>query len=913
VTTANNWTTDVSGDWDTVANWSLGSLPNSSNTVTISTPDVQSIFHSTGYDVISKLTVGTDFFTLSGGTLNILTTASFADGYTQTGGTLIVGAVTITGQAQLLGGGSQGATAFSVTGGGITLGGGYVLGGASLLTVSATANQNGTVTLGDSTGVGAMIHTVSGGTYNIAGDYAVAAGAQSAVFSNAGTLAKSAGSGVGYIGVNLNSSGAISVASGNLVLAGPSNVINGTLSGAGQLTFGGGSSTLGATSTGIATLAINNFSNGGGNTIVNLAANVTYLHTFLDTSNGLTTLNVGAHSFTVAGASATVQGANGAADVIGSGAFVNKSVLTLSNALFGGTIKVSNVGTVNQSGGVIFGDGGGSAPTVTNTSTGVYDLTSDVNMSQNGASVTFVNQGLLEKTGLGGFSLINMGVTNSGTISAQSGVLDFTSALTNTGTIAGAGTVEVDGGGVLTLSAGSVLSVANLRLYFTSVLNVSTSLTYAGTLSAFGSGAAQINLGINTLTLTGSANSIDGGNGVTDIMGPGKIANSGTLSLGDVVIDGTGKVDNTGVVNQNNNITIGGGGGKVASIINEAGATYNLTAAFGISDGAATASHFDNSGTFTAQPGAGQVAVLATTFNNLSGGVVTVGSGALDNQGQFNNAGTISGARFETTGGVVNLNAGSTLTVGQFDMYFGSVVNLGAALTYAGTFIDASSGNTQLNLGANTLTLSGPDVEFNPSNGIDLISGAAGVLKLTSASNFEGGLTEIGGTAQLSIQAAATVTGGLQVGDTSSHAASIVITAAGSYNLTADVGITQGASGASTFTNGGLFEKTGGTGFSIISAKFINNGTIQVTSGTLEFKPNTLVNNGTIIGTVVVDGQGDTLITAASGARAAVVKAHRMTQALASFSAHGAAPLQAGGPTSAIASPMLAATHHRSV
>ena len=48
MTTTNNWKVDADGDWSTVADWSLGRLPNSGDAVTISTADVHSITHNGG-------------------------------------------------------------------------------------------------------------------------------------------------------------------------------------------------------------------------------------------------------------------------------------------------------------------------------------------------------------------------------------------------------------------------------------------------------------------------------------------------------------------------------------------------------------------------------------------------------------------------------------------------------------------------------------------------------------------------------------------------------------------------------------------------------------------------------------------------------------------------------------------------
>jgi len=92
-----------------------------------------------------------------------------------------VGAISITGPAKLLGGGSEGAAAFTVTG--TTTLSNYTFGGASSFTVNTTANETGQVTLGDSTDVDAAIKTVAGGVYNIAGDFGIGDGASSAAFT----------------------------------------------------------------------------------------------------------------------------------------------------------------------------------------------------------------------------------------------------------------------------------------------------------------------------------------------------------------------------------------------------------------------------------------------------------------------------------------------------------------------------------------------------------------------------------------------------------------------------------------------------------------------------------------------------------------------------------------------------------
>ena len=854
--TTNSWNVNASGDWATVADWSLGRLPNSGDGVEISTADVQAITHNSGSDIIDRLVVGQDFFSLGGGSLNILTSASFADGYTQTGGTLTVGAIGITGPAKLLGGASEGATSFTVAG--TTTLSNYTLGGASLLTVKTTANETGGITLGDATDVGAAIKTASGGVYSIAGDFGIGEGAASAEFTNAGTLQKTAGSGTSEIGVSVDSTGTISAASGELQFDGPTNTISGKLTGAGQIAFGAGVTTLGAVSISSA-IGIYDAAT------VNLQDSLADTGVFIDESNGTSTLNLGAESLTLSGASATFTGAFGSADITGSGTLANKSVMTLSAVDFGGTLKVSNDKTINQTGQVTVGDGSGNPPSITNLSGAVYDFTDDAALSEDDATASFVNQGTLEKTGgvAGQSSVISLAVTNSGTIAAAVGALNFDGTLVNTGTISGAGTVELTGVGSLTLNAGSVLKVADFGLFDTADLTLGTSITYGGVFNDTSDGSDELNLGANTLTLGGASDTIQGNFGVADIAGTGVLANARTLSIGGAVVDGTTEIDNTYVINQDGTITIGGSGGEVASIVNAAGAKFNVAGAFTIGNGAATASHFDNSGTVTVSAGT-ETATFATTFNNLTGGVIKIATGALDNTGALINDATISGTQLVLGGGQTTFNAGSVLSVTQIDLDAAALLTLGASLTYAGDFVDASSGNNEINLGATTLTLSGQS-EFDSAFGADVVTGS-GALDLTHASLLEGDLLLIGGTATLNIENTLTVSGGLQVGDSSANAAKAVIATKGVYDLVADVGVARGSSAASTLTNDGLFEKTAGTGVSDVSVDFVNDGTITVTSGTLEFLKGTLTNNGTINGTISFDSSGDELITAKTGA-----------------------------------------------
>jgi adhesin HecA-like repeat protein len=224
-----NWIGKSSADWGTsAANWSIG-FPTSNSNVDINTTNILTIGFGGGDDddyVINSLTVGNDFFDISGSSLTILGTASFADSLTQTGGTLSAGgAVTISGTGTLTGGAAEGNTAFSISG--TIFLANYTLGGSSVLNNVKTTNQTGQISLGDDTGIDATINNEKGAVFDIAGDYGITQGAGTARFVNAAgaTLEKTGGSGTSLVGVNLTDTGAIVAATGTLEFGGPTTAL----------------------------------------------------------------------------------------------------------------------------------------------------------------------------------------------------------------------------------------------------------------------------------------------------------------------------------------------------------------------------------------------------------------------------------------------------------------------------------------------------------------------------------------------------------------------------------------------------------------------------------------------------------------------------------------------------------------
>ena len=75
-----------------------------------------------------------------------------------------------------------------------------------------------------------------------------------------------------------------------------------------------------------------------------------------------------------------------------------------------------------------------------------------------------------------------------------------------------------------------------------------------------------------------------------------------------------------------------------------------------------------------------------------------------------------------------------------------------------------------------------------------------------------------------------------RLGISAGNAATLKIASTGTWNILDDSGIERGLSTSSSISNSGLLEKTEGTGTSAIAPKVTNNGTVLVSSGTLDLE-----------------------------------------------------------------------------
>jgi hypothetical protein len=259
-------------------------------------------------------------------------------------------------------------------------------------------------------------------------------------------------------------------------------------------------------------------------------------------------------------------GDGNAAILAGAGTLSSVGVVTIfdnggypSLYLTGGVTWDSD-GTVYQSGEVQFGTGAGDSGTIVNEAGATYDLTTgsaQISPASGGGSYSFVNDGLLDMTG-GGNVTISVPLANAGVLSANNGNLFVTGSFSNTGTMeTGGGQMFVEGGTL----GGSILA-NNGALYLVDTYAVAADTTASVTFNqaTFRDGTAATLAGPGTLVTNGEVNVVQNG-------GDPQLLLTGGITW-----------DNDATVNQNGGIQFGTSGtdGTNATLVNEAGATYNL-------------------------------------------------------------------------------------------------------------------------------------------------------------------------------------------------------------------------------------------------------------------------------------------------------------------------------------------------
>ena len=126
------------------------------------------------------------------------------------------------------------------------------------------------------------------------------------------------------------------------------------------------------------------------------------------------------------------------------------------------------------------GDASGNAAILFNAMTGIYDITDDSGIARGTSTASlFANNGLFEKTSGAGVSVIAPNFSNRNAVSVSSGTLDFTGAVTGTGTdtISTGATLEFDS----TVGPGQTIAFSGAN----AALDLTDPTGFSGSISGF--------------------------------------------------------------------------------------------------------------------------------------------------------------------------------------------------------------------------------------------------------------------------------------------------------------------------------------------------------------------------------------------------------------------------------------------
>ncbi len=778
-----------------------------------------------GFSHVGAGSVSTGVVSMTGGTGSLDGTLNGSGTLRLAGGNLNVNNPASVAHLHLVGGTVGGSSVLTVTesldwtGGDMSAGGRTVLGAGSTNTISGTStgkylyrtleNQGWTVQVGTG-GSGNSYFYVTGtgvldnrGTYEIADGSSIIYSTTHGAITNSGLFEKTGTSVVSVINVAfVNADGG---AVGNLTASGLEMARGFSQTGAGSISTGvvsmtGGTGSLDGTVEGPGTLRVS-----GGTLGVTNPSAVAHLHLDGGTVGGPGVLTVSESmdwsGGYFSGTGRTVLGAGSTNTISGSGS--SKYLYrTLENQGW-----TRQVGTGSS---YLYVENPGSLD-----NRGTYEIVdgSSINYGSNRGAIT--NSGLFEKTGTSvvssvrvpfanvesgrvgnatsaglnmeyGFSQIGAGSIGTGVVSVTGG----TGSLD--GTVEGPGILRLNGG---TLNANDPASVAHLQVESgtmggSGVLTVTGSLDWSG---GYFSGTGRTVLGAgSTNTISGSGSSkylyrtlenqgwtrqVGTGSSYLYVENPGSLDNRGTYEI----VDGSsinygsnrGAITNSGLFEKTGTSVVSSV--RVPFVNVESGRVGNATSA-GL-----------NMEYGFSQTGAGSICTGVVS--------VTGGTGSLD--------GTVEGPGIlRLNGGTLNADNPATvahLEVGSGTVGGSSVLTVSRSLDWTGGYL-SGTGRTVLG-GGSTNTISG--------------SSTAKYLYRTLEN--QGWTRQAGtGSSYFYVEGAGTLDN------------------RGTYEIADDSAI-HFSSNRGAVTNGGRFEKSGGTGTSAISPPFANasGGVVRVAAGVL--------------------------------------------------------------------------------
>lgn len=488
----------------------------------------------------------------------------------------------------------------------------------------------------------------------------------------------------------------------------------------------------------------------------------------------------------------------GATTIAASGLF---NLATSGSRYLQSNIVINNSGTMNVTGSGVtyFSDG-----TINNT--GTFDVQSSGTMSYVGGSThLFNNTGLFRKTAGAAFTFSSVFQNQpSGTVQIE------------TGAVTVQGLTSTFNGGTYNISSGASLNWnTNINLSGIFTGNVAGAINwnnniFVPTTATFNFSAGASNMNWNDGTLSGS----------------GILTNASTLyfpTSGSKYINANTTLTNSGT------ITISGGGAMYivdGPIINQSSGTIDF--------------QVDNM-TFSYSGGSNHQLINQGLIKK------TGGTGNNNMTAQLINSGTI---RVET-GSLSMTNADIQLNGGTYNVFTGAAFNTNNNVNLSGAFSGTLSGAFNVN---STMTIA-PSVtatlNFSGTSGFTWNDGAlqgGGTFHNTNAMNistagsryiYNNSILRNTGTIDYNGNGAFYITDGNFLNETS-----------GTINLLTDATISYSGGSVHDFTNHGLVRKSISTGNSTLTARTINDGTIEAQTGVILFNNAATELNGGVYNTM---------------------------------------------------------------
>ena len=737
--------------------------------------------------------------------------------------------------------------------------------------IGCGANSTGTVTVSGSTTAtpGTATFSIQGFNQNIADHaniFVGQSGTGTLTVANGGIVTAGGGTGTIEIGVNSGSTGTVALAQ----QAGQ----NAPTINASTIQFGSGTGTLAFNLDPASPYTFSPTITGAGTVAV--AGGVVVFNGKTETYTGPTSISSGATLRLTGGTSiAASQGvvAGGTFDISGNGATSIKSL-----AGTGGLIKLgANTLTVTASGSFTgtlgsAGDSGGftvdststqqTLTTVTGNYTGattinagdILVLSTGTNLS---ASSGVIDSGKFDISGNGATSIktltgtggiVSLGANTltltaaSGTFSGTLGVQNDTGAFTVSGGTQTLDAVTGPYSGATTVATGANLTLINAsKIPLSAVVDNGTfDISGNGATSIVGlTGSGHVNLGANTLRVSGASGTFSG------VLGAGGDTGGFAVSGGTQIFNGvTGNYTGTTAIGPGATLALA----NATTLLNSSGISDNGTFSIGANGNTSITALTGNGG---------QVNLGANTLTvTAGGGFANGGIGAPGDTGGITVAGTATQLAFSgVTGrytGATTITSGNTLSLSNASEISPSgnvIVNGTLAIANNGisTTITSLSGTDpagMVALGANTLVLSNASGTFagslsGSSGGLTLL---AGTETLTGQNNSYLGTTQITG-------------GTLKAGATDTFAPLSGVRIASSAGLLDLNNFDQTIGSLSGFGPVSLGSATLTTGGNSLDTTY--SGRISGTGGTVKVGPGSFVltnNNSYAGGTVLSEG-----------------------------------------------------------